>query len=196
MDRAYFINELRNIYATHGKNMVDGIVISSIFRDVENYPKEFMDFCRDILRDYEKLPSNLGREMRLELWPQYLSKHPEAKAKGQHACHQCAAGLPGWFWARKPDGARCMCKCLCNTDPRYAHIPAYSWQSLGRVEGYTVVDTQESYMQAVLRGMEVSLKSGLVNLKKAVGCVEVVDPFRVRHLPEAERARYGEAVNV
>lgn len=192
MDRPYFFNELRDIYAIHGKNLTDGAVVSAIFRAVENFPNGFMDFAKDKIGDYTSLPSNLGRELRQELWPVFLEKHPQCKTQAQSRCHECAPDLAGWFWAYGPDMQRKMFKCACNRQRQFEHVSGYTHSAVVR-QGYEIIHRQEDYAGRVHVGMDGQVVNP-VRLQAVAGKSGDVDKRRVQHLPDGERARYERAV--
>lgn len=192
MDRPYFFNELRNIYAIHGKNLTDNAVVSAIFHAVENFPNAFMEFATEKISDYTSLPSNLGRELRCELWPVFLEKFPQYKAQEQSRCHECAPDLAGWFWAYGPDMQRKVFKCACNRQRQFEHVSGYTHSAVVR-QGYEVINWQEDYARQVLAGMG-GQGSKSVPLQTVTGKNADVDIRRVRHLPDGERARYEQAV--
>lgn len=192
MDRPYFFNELKNIYAIHGKNLTDGAVVSAIFHAVEKFPNAFMEFATEKISDYTSLPSNLGRELRCELWPVFLEKFPQYKAQAQSRCHECSPDLAGWFWAYGPDMQRKIFKCACNRQRQLEHINGYTHAAVVR-QGYEIISRQEDYAGRVHAGMSGQVVNP-VWLQAVAGKSGDVDKRRVSHLPDGERARYELAV--
>lgn len=200
MDRPYFFTELREVYAIHGKNLTDGAVVSAIFRAVENFPNGFMDFVREKIADYTSLPSNLGRELRQELWPQFLEKYPQHKKQNQqNGCHQCSADVLGFFWAQGPDGMGKMFKCACNRQREFEHISGYTHAAVER-QGYAIITDQGFYMRQVLAAMaDDDATNKAVQIKPAMLSLQRVDrekEYRMRQLPDREQQAYAEAINV
>jgi len=103
---------------------------AAIFERIHDLPDSFMSFAVEELRDYASLPTNLGREIRIVLWPTYLEKNPQLRARtdngGCDACRRSAAGA-GFFYVRAPGGKRdALIKCVCNKLPNVAHWKAWS----------------------------------------------------------------------
>lgn len=121
MNKAYFLERFRDICGVFGRNMFPEHVQNAVYRQIEALPDAFMDYALSELEREEKLPSNLGRFLKLELWPKYLDNNPQLRAhEVQTGCHRCRDGVPGLrnYW--EPDGTAHTCRCICNTDPRTA----------------------------------------------------------------------------
>lgn len=124
MREDYFYEKLREIYATFSKAFPAGHISAAIFKRVQNLPDDFMDYALTRLENDVSLPQNLGRYLRMELWWDYLEKHPEQSAYYQPiGCFRCK-NQPGIRLYWEPDGTVHPCKCVCNMDPRIAHISA------------------------------------------------------------------------
>jgi len=129
MNRDTFRNGIEEIYTAHGKAFPAQKVAEGVFERVKDLPDSFMAFAVAELRDYTTLPSNLGRELRRNLWPAYLGKNPQLRAgteiKGCDLCRSGRAG-PGFIYAYNPaDSCRVvMFKCVCCTQENVAH-----WES-------------------------------------------------------------------
>ena len=118
MDRQSFTYWLQRIYAAFGKTP-NAAAMSAVFRRVDGLPDGFFEYAAERLEDRETLPGNLGRELRHVLWPEYLEKHPERRARPA-ACRECDAATPGFFIAWDARGKSALFKCACNQDRRYA----------------------------------------------------------------------------
>lgn len=125
MDKMHFSNCIARVFAAHGKTFPSTQIAAAIFARVDSLPDGFMPWAAGKLEDFDKLPTNLGRSLRRELWPEYLEKHPELKAKENRGrCNNCSPDLEGFFWAWDQDGKRYCLKCACNDRQEMAH-----WQS-------------------------------------------------------------------
>lgn len=117
MNYAHFEDKLREIYAAHGKNYPPPPLAAAIWKNVSELPDAFMGFAAEKIMDFEKLPTNLGRELRRSLWPDYLEKNPHLRTRHTpHGCDNCRAGRagPGWIYAWEADGHALLLKCVCN----------------------------------------------------------------------------------
>ena len=127
MDKMYFSNCLSKVFSAHGKTFPAMQVAAAIFARVGSLPDDFMSWAVGRLEDYDKLPPNLGRELRRELWPDYLEKHPELKAAEQRRrCNTCSPDMAGFFRVWDQDGKSYCLKCACNDRPDLAHIPSWT----------------------------------------------------------------------
>lgn len=125
MDKMHFSNCMAKVFAAHGKTFPRKEIADAIFFRVDGLPDEFMSWAAAQLEDFDKLPANLGRSLRRELWPEYLDKHPELRVhERQQRCNNCSPDLDGFFWAWNLDGTRYCLKCACNARPEMTH-----WQS-------------------------------------------------------------------
>lgn len=120
MKKLRYEDGMDEIYAAFGKKSPDRRVLDIIFRRVESLPDEFMDFAVERLADEEKLPQNLGRFMRFELWPAFLDKNPQLRATREELapCPRCWPSSPQRkrFWS--PDGETHEIACDCCRDER------------------------------------------------------------------------------
>ena len=157
MNRAYFADKLDALYAIHSKKIPEIRIASAIFKAVETFPDEFMDFAVGELKDYPTLPSNLPLELRRVLWPAFLDKNPKLRAYEVEGCDSCRYGrgaTPGWLYVHNPDtGAVYLNRCPCRGGEQGN---AWTWQEIR--EARLVVGlpklTQEERERAlsVLRG--------------------------------------------
>lgn len=93
MNRAYFIQKLRDIYATFGKSFPGQEVVDRVFERVASMPELVMDVALSQLENEESLPANLGRYIALNVWPS-VQAMTGRKGAGE-ACPKCQYGLPG-----------------------------------------------------------------------------------------------------
>ena len=90
-------------------------VLAEIYARVENYSDSFLEYATAKLKDLDKLPQNVGRELVL-LYPDYLAE-TFGDACLQADCPDC--GGSGWIRLGRPDATSGSSKtcvpCTCNT---------------------------------------------------------------------------------
>ena len=130
MNREVFVKGLDAIYAAQGKAHPHEKFRIATFERVEDLPDSFMAFAVEELKDFASLPQNLGRELRLVLWPAYRDKNPQLRAHaddtGCDACGKSAAG-PGFFYVSE-QGKKSVfiLKCRCCRQQNVADWKAWS----------------------------------------------------------------------
>lgn len=124
MDRQSFTYWLQRIYAAFDKTPTAG-TMSAVFRRVDGLPDGFFEYAAARLEDRESLPRNLGRELRHVLWPEYLEKNPQLRARTV-ACRDCDLATPGFFIAWDAKGKSWFFKCACNQDRRHENEQAWT----------------------------------------------------------------------
>lgn len=124
MDRQLFDTLMNETYAAYGKPAPRQAVLDAAFKQVEPFPDGFMLWAADILQDSDKLPANIGRELRKGLYPAWKASQMAAVSEerfvndicGDPHCPDC--GGKGWFyvwrWEAKPGTAATAIPCLCN----------------------------------------------------------------------------------
>lgn len=119
MNQITFKNQLRAIFAAHGKAPSEAVVYA-VWTRVEPLPDEFMTWAVTKLCDYEKLPPNLGLELEKELFPSWCSQTGKKALRLNAGCHECDIQTPGYFtgWLKGGDGQRKLIRCACNTDEK------------------------------------------------------------------------------
>lgn len=141
MNNMAFKNELRSIFAAHGKVAPSEAIVMAVWKRVESFPDAFMVWASSHLADYEKLPSNLGLELAKGLYPRWRAETDQAPVRRQ-CCPDCDSQMPGFFYAwRKDEAGRLnsfLCRCLCNADPALGNMPQMSKGYAGR-QGLTVM---------------------------------------------------------
>ena len=124
MDRVLFDSLMNEIFAAYGKPAPRLAVLDAAFKQVEPFPDDFMLWAAEILQDSDKLPANIGRELRKGLYPSWRASQMAAFSEeqvmndmsGDPACPDC--GGRGWFyvwrWNAKAGTAATAIPCLCN----------------------------------------------------------------------------------
>lgn len=126
MNRQTFDNAMGEVFAAFQKPAPRPAVLDAIFKRVADFPDEFVFWASDQLVDGDKLPANLGRELRRML--------PAWKAEAMPACqpdpwaNECSGdpncpdcGGTGWHYVYplgklyQPGLAPYAIPCLCNT---------------------------------------------------------------------------------
>lgn len=122
MKDSVFLSGITEIYAAFGKNMPSLAIRNAIFRRLADKPDSFMAYAQERVCNLESLPSNLGRYMELDLWPDYRDSRPELANYNQLVCCAlCDPSLPGFRRVYSVDYQEIyLWKCPCNTNPRYA----------------------------------------------------------------------------
>lgn len=102
MKREPFERGLRKIYAIHGKKAPENPdVIEAIWERIEQLPSEFMAYAIEKLQDMDKLPQNMGKFLKVDLWPEFLSDNPQLRAGASFECLEC--GGSGFIHAFRID---------------------------------------------------------------------------------------------
>ena len=124
MDKQLFDTLMNETYATYGKPAPRQPVLDAAFKQVEALPDEFMLWAAEQLQDSDRLPANIGRELRKGLYPSWRASQMVAFSEeqvmndlsGDPACPDC--GGKGWHyvwrWNAKPGTAATAIPCLCN----------------------------------------------------------------------------------
>ena len=108
-----FSDRLREIYAIFGKAYPAQAIVDAIYRQVQNFPDDFMAYAVGYCQNQTDLPRNLGLFLRQQVWPDYLTQNPQ-KRQAPRCCPDCNPDTPGFFLAWKPDGTSMLCICACN----------------------------------------------------------------------------------
>ena len=122
MDKSYFTTVMGGIFAAFQKPSPRGAVVDEAFTPVADYPDDFIDWAAARLKDEDKLPVNIGRELK-RMWPAYKAETTPAVPFDPHAnenagdphCPDC--GGIGWHyvWRRgNPSVAPTAVPCRCN----------------------------------------------------------------------------------
>lgn len=122
MNRIYFNDCISEIFASQGRQAPGKPIQDAIFKRVESMPDIFMGFAVAYFQETTELPKNMGRYLLRDLWPKFLTKHPELKGHSEiKCCPLCDTGSPGWRrvwepevtgWGQKvykPVHVRCTC---------------------------------------------------------------------------------------
>ena len=124
MEKMLFDRLIGETYATYGKLAPRQAVLDQAFKFVADYPDDFIIWAADQLQDADKLPSNIGRELKKVLFPAWKASQMPAftnaqfyeDLSGDPDCPECHG--KGWFyvWKRgaKPGTAPTAIPCLCN----------------------------------------------------------------------------------
>ena len=124
MERAKFDRVMNEIFAAFQKSQPRQAVLDVIYDKVADLPDDFIDWAADKIRDEEKLPVNLGRELK-RLWPAFKAETMPAcqpdpyanEASGDPNCPDCKGA--GWHYVYpigcRPGTAPYAVPCLCNT---------------------------------------------------------------------------------
>lgn len=127
MDRSYFDKVMNGVFAAFQKPQPREGVLEEAYKPVADYPEDFIDWAAVKLKEEEKLPLNLGRELKrlypawkaettpVEQWDPYRNEQ-----SGDKNCPECKG--TGWFYVYptdpklyKPGLAPYAIPCLCNT---------------------------------------------------------------------------------
>lgn len=140
MNEGAFRNSMNRIFAAHAKAPPSRAAIDAVWYRVAEFPDAFMDWAAAKLCDYEKLPGNLGYEIK-GMYSQWRSETGQPRQE-RHCCPDCDRQIPGFFywWQRDESGhvASGMCRCLCNNDPSLDPMPRKSKAQAER-EGMVVM---------------------------------------------------------
>lgn len=124
MDRTSFDDELNGLFAAFQKPAPRTAILDEAFKPVSDLPNDFLYWAMDKLKEEEKLPINLGRELK-RLWPAFKAETMPAaqpdpyanEASGDPNCPDCRG--TGWHYVYpvncRPGTAPYAVPCLCNT---------------------------------------------------------------------------------
>ena len=131
MDKTLFDRLIKETYATYGKPDPRPSVLDAAFKQVSELPDDFILWAAEKLQDADRLPANIGRELRKELFPAWkASQMPTFTAEqfyadmcGDPQCPECRG--KGWFYGwRKgapagtaPTAIPCLCNITCDAFP-------------------------------------------------------------------------------
>jgi len=127
MDRATFDFEMGRVFDGFQRPAPRPGAMDEIFYQIsmlggedDHLGNAFISWAAERLRDEEKLPANVGRHMRLVLYPEWLKAVAEAKGtdagSGDLVCAEC--GGSGWHQVWRPDAkpgdGPVAVPCTCN----------------------------------------------------------------------------------
>lgn len=127
MNRVDFDEAMNGVFAAFQKPVPRQGILDEIFKPVENCEDEFVVWAAAKLKEEEKLPPNIGRELK-RLYPVWRAENtPVApydprrnEYSGDENCPECKG--TGWFYVYptspklyKPGLAPFAVPCLCNT---------------------------------------------------------------------------------
>ena len=124
MDRTFFDETMNGIFAAFQKAQPRQAVLDEAFKPVADLPDDFIAWAADKLKEDEKLPLNIGRELK-RLWPAFKAETTPAaqpdpyanEASGDPNCPDCKGA--GWHYVYpigcRPGTAPYAVPCLCNT---------------------------------------------------------------------------------
>jgi hypothetical protein len=177
MNNETFLGWMKNLYGTFGKPAPQLHVVTAAYQRVEGLPDRFFDFALERLQDREMLPQNLGRELRVVLWPEFLEAHPELRSHVAD-CPECG-GL-GFIIMRvatgKPNYGRDVAfQCVCR---------------IGQDQGWTRKRIEMAGIVEYHPPAEVTQRAKEALARWGVRLGEITDSRaeqRTAHLPDAER---------
>lgn len=119
MDRAYFEELMGETFAAFQKADPKPPVLDAIFKQIDQFPDAFMDWAAEQMQDSDRLPLNIGRHMRRNLWPEWRASQISPATGGRSGDPQCPeCHGEGWFHVWKvgaPAGtAPTAWACRCN----------------------------------------------------------------------------------
>lgn len=118
MNYDYFLAGIEDIYAIFGKKRPSEQTIKMIYKRIVTCPENFIDFTINYFEDQDALPPNMGRFLIRELWPNFLDKHPELRAREYtHSCPKCVPDIPGYRKVWDPHGMSHIVRCSCGNAP-------------------------------------------------------------------------------
>ena len=176
MDKIRFSNWISDVYANFGRAKPGPEIMRVIYERVEGLPDDFFRFAGDKLADYDDLPRNMGKLLKVTLWPEYLAAHPELRSHADD-CPECG-GL-GFIIMRvatgKPNYGRDVAfQCVCR-------IGDQGW-TRKRIEMAGIVEYHPP--------AEVTARAKEALARWGVRLGEITDSRaeqRTAHLPDAER---------
>jgi hypothetical protein len=150
VNREIFNQALRRIYAAHGKIApANPDILAAIWKRVEDLPDAFMAYAETRFADYEKLPGNMGRELKCDLWPEFRGQNPELVTRREERCDLCRnSDFAGMFRAYRDDEVRMLFCCSDyaqkNSLRRYTRFEALN-------EGYALEPQVSDDVRAEIR---------------------------------------------
>lgn len=131
MDKHLFDERVKETFAAFGKADPRPAVLEAAYKQVADYPDDFIIWAAERLQDADKLPANIGRELRKSLYPSWkASQMPTftneqfyADMCGDPDCPECHG--KGWFYVWKkgarpgtaPTAIPCLCNITCDAFP-------------------------------------------------------------------------------
>ena len=131
MDRTLFDSLVKETYAAFGKPDPRPAVLAAAYKQVADMPDDFMIWAAEQIQDTDKLPVNLGRDLRKSWYPGWKGSQVQAFTNeqfwndmcGDPQCPECFG--KGWFYAWKrgakpgtaPTAIPCMCNLTCDAFP-------------------------------------------------------------------------------
>ena len=145
MDKTLFDRLVKETYATYGKPDPRPAVLDAAYKHVADMPDDFIVWASERLQDADRLPPNLGRELRKELYPAWkASQMPTftneqfyADMCGDPDCPECHG--KGWFYVWKR-GAK-SAKTLMNSAPMILRVRSGSETPASRSRKRSVAST-------------------------------------------------------
>ena len=195
MDRTNFDDELNGLFAAFQKPAPRTAILDEAFKPVSELPNDFLFWAMDKLKEEEKLPANLGRELK-RLWPAFKAEttpveqyDPYANEQaGDPNCPDC--GGSGWHYVYplgkwyRPGLAPYAVPCLCNTvvdswehPPRKASIDDLKRSGRWTMRPPAMVRDHEP------TPLRTSLREMLSRLRQGRGIPEE-EPDPLRQMPE------------
>jgi len=177
MDETQFLAWMKTLYGTFGKPPPQAHVVEAAYRRVEGLPDRFFAYALDRLQEREALPQNLGRDLRVVLWPDFLSAHPELRSRAGD-CPECNG-----------DGA--IIVTLADPKGRQGHGKTVGFQcvcKVGDAEGWTRDRIIERGYQFEKPAPRRKAREGLARLGIRLGEIDDARAEqRTGHLPDTER---------
>ena len=103
MNGALFEDMARTIYATFGRTPPQADIQSVLFRQVRHIPDEACAYLTARICDLDRLPQNLGRELR-NAWADWRAAHPRRAARRD--CPDCRNAGVRHVWGPTETGWR------------------------------------------------------------------------------------------
>ena len=127
MERSKFDKVMNEVFAAFQKQQPRQAVLDVIFDKGMDFPDDFIDWAAAKLKDEEKLPVNLGRELG-RMWTAYRAEHESEQqhdpyaneCAGDPSCPDCHGTGWHYVWPKdpkwyKPGCAEFAIPCVCNT---------------------------------------------------------------------------------
>ena len=195
VDRTNFDDELNGLFAAFQKPAPRTAILDEAFKPVSELPNDFLFWAMDKLKEEEKLPANLGRELK-RLWPAFKAETTPAaqpdpyanEASGDPMCPDCHGA--GWHYVYplgqlyKPGLAPYAVPCLCNsTVDSWEHPPRKaSLEDLKRSGRWTMRPPQR-VRNGDPKPLGFSLQELMARLRSGRG-IEDEAPDPRRQMPE------------
>jgi len=177
MDKNRFSLWIADVYANFGKAKPGPEIMRAIYSRVEDLPDDFFRFAGEKLADYDDLPRNMGKLLKVMLWPEYLSAHPELRSYADR-CPECGGS---GFIVRRVDTGR----------PGYGRDVAFECVCrAGRDQGWTQDRIDMAGITAEPKPADVSIKAREALARFGVHLGEVTDSradLRKKNLSEREK---------